>query len=632
MQTHLFLISLLILSLHATSLQRHGSLTVRKSDSTSTLDEGCIRVWAGYIGDNSYPSATLCQDTPDLATYQISKQISAVEVGPNTKVILYSNVNYQGTPFVLSQTDNFVKLQAFNDQAASLIIRNTVIKEGCAIIWAGYIDDYAYPSAYICQSVPDLRTLGIDKQISSVSLGANTMVVLWSNYNYQGNTFSITANDNFNKLQNFNDQTSSVQIKSTLATNTNTTLQEGCIRVWVGYIGDKNYNSAVICKDTPDLRPLGVDKGISAIEVSSSVKVILCSDYNYGGSKFLLTETDNFTKLQTFNDQTSSIFFRNKTIAKGCIVVWAGYIDDYNYPSAVLCQNTPDLRPYGIDKQISSIQLGSVTQATLYSGYTYTGTAFVMSQDDNFVRLQNFNDQTSSIGITVLQSPVVVPQVTLKGTIAYATTGGLIPDAELTSKGLKIIFQSSSGNYTAQVLTGSKYTVTMPSGTYIRTSSLSGFITAVENVNAQNSSNETNSGNTVLFAPIFEGWRFVLSWTQKYDLDSYMKTPNGLVYYKVKATSDQLSKLDIDSRNSTLPETAQSNIKTGQINFYVKAYSGGAISKSGAQVLLYHGSSQVKSWLVPANSDDPAMLWSVCQINADTLAVTDINQLTTITP
>ena len=638
MQTQLFLISLIIflpfLVVNATKLQRNQRNRIQ-SKVSDALSEGCVRAWAGYIGDTTWGTPpVLCQDVPSLDQYQLSNTISSVEVGPNTKVVLFSAANYGGASFVLNATDNFVKLQQFNDRAVSLRIRSINLKQGCIVVWGGYIDDYTNPSAQICQNTPDLRPLGIDKQISSIQVGPNTQATLWNNYNYNGQSFVMIQDDNFVKLQSFNDQTSSIAITSTSPTSsTSNALNEGCVRTWAGYINDTTWGTPpIFCQDIPSLDQYQLSNTISSVEVGPNTKVILFSAYNYGGSSFVLTATDNFVKLQQFNDITKSLRIRSINLKQGCIIVWGGYIDDYTNPSAQICQNTPDLRPLGIDKQISSIQLGPNTQATLWSDYNYKGTSFVMTQDDNFVKLQNFNDQTSSIAITSGAAPTV-QNVVLKGTVVYATTGGLIPDSVISSNHLSIVFNSSTGStYNAQIVSGSKYTVTLPANSYTRTSSLNGYITTVETVDGSTSSNETNSGNTVMFAPVFEGWRFVLSWTHKYDLDSYLKTPTGLVYYQNKASSDGLSKLDLDSRNSSNPETIQTNVKTGNISYYVKSYAGGAISQSGAQVLVYHGSTQVNTYRVPINSDDVAMIWSIFQINADTQTLSEINVLTKVQP
>lgn len=212
----------------------------------------------------------------------------------------------------------------------------------------------------------------------------------------------------------------------------------------------------------------------------------------------------------------------------------------------------------------------------------------------------------------------------VSGTIVDATDANPIANATVTIDGVGFETTDSNGQYSF---------TNVPAGTYT--------IRATRPNYSQNSRQITvTQGNPLIvnlaLSPDISGseeYRVVLTWGENpSDLDSHLWTPGGTyhIYYSSRGsdTTDPYAILDRDDTNSFGPETitiVQSY--PGIYKYSIFNFSRGGdnvLSESGAHVDLYDSSGLLNSWDVPGGS---GLWWNVFQLNAETGAVTDINQI-----
>ena len=228
------------------------------------------------------------------------------------------------------------------------------------------------------------------------------------------------------------------------------------------------------------------------------------------------------------------------TPPSGCIWLYR----DYNTKVEV-CSSNPDLRGISWDNYALAVRVGPNAAATLWDGYTYTGDKRVYSTA-GYYQFPDFFCATSSVQV------VNTATQTIRGYLKSALDNTVL-SATVLSNTISISFVDSSGKSYQATVTASTgiYSVQLPPGTYQRNASLTGYISSSTSITVTTSSDETNNANTILFAPVFQGWRAVFTWGAiDPDMDSYTKTPSGeIIYFRKKASSDMAVQLDIDSRN-----------------------------------------------------------------------------------
>jgi hypothetical protein len=132
-------------------------------------------------------------------------------------------------------------------------------------------------------------------------------------------------------------------------------------------------------------------------------------------------------------------------------------------------------------------------------------------------------------------------------------------------------------------------------------------------------------------------YRIVLTWNaEPRDLDSHLITPliSGYsyhIYYNNRGslTSLPYAHLDQDARYGYGPETVTiQKHYAGTYKYYVYQYAGtGTLSSSKAKVLVYRGSSLLKTYNVPTTGS--GYYWRVFNLNGGTGAITTINTIST---
>lgn len=228
--------------------------------------------------------------------------------------------------------------------------------------------------------------------------------------------------------------------------------------------------------------------------------------------------------------------------------------------------------------------------------------------------------------VTVTSSSTVY--YTKTGVTTNATTGRTISGATIyVRKG----YNNKSGSYYKKCTSSSsgRFSVKLPKGQYTLQIKKSGYITTCFNIYV--SGNDTSYSNHYSISKSMASgtYRVVLTWgSTPRDLDSHLSGPlsNGSrfhIYYVSKNAynnGNTVANLDIDDTTSYGPETVTikpSLTASGTYRYYVHDYtnkyytSSNALSKSGAKVVVYKGSTQIATYKVPAKS---GTLWHVFDI------------------
>jgi adhesin/invasin len=132
----------------------------------------------------------------------------------------------------------------------------------------------------------------------------------------------------------------------------------------------------------------------------------------------------------------------------------------------------------------------------------------------------------------------------------------------------------------------------------------------LRNQNANVRLGQVTQNNVALTAPVGEGiFRIVTSWTSQVDnavrdVDSYLSIPNSSGYINYQNMRGDGADLDRDDRDWIGPETMTiRSVQNGKYVFYVDNFSdrtnNRALGNSQIQVIVYKGSSEVRTYRVP---------------------------------
>lgn len=321
--------------------------------------------------------------------------------------------------------------------------------------------------------------------------------------------------------------------------------------------------------------------------------------------EFKLRAKDITSSLFTFEQD----YCLNSEPAEGCVWLFTNYNTKIE-----VCANNPDLRTVSFDKVALAVQVGPMTNVTLYDSYNYQGST-EFHGTAGYYQLWDFLCQTSSVG--VISNRII--NYNIRGYIKSALTNTAFTSDQITAGHVQVIFTSSAGkNFNATINpANSKYSISLPSGTYIRWAVMDGMVQAHTQITLGSADSlEKVNENTILFAPVFNGWRAVLSWKTAQDLDSYALTPKGeKIWYRKKASNDGSVTLDLDNRVGSGPETLTFNFtktSAGTYKYFVNSYSKKPLDKSQSTVVVYHGNGQVAE-ITP--SGNPKTYWYVFKID-----------------
>ena len=294
--------------------------------------------------------------------------------------------------------------------------------------------------------------------------------------------------------------------------------------------------------------------------------------------------------------------------AEGCVWLYETYVSKRE-----VCQNTPDLNTLSFDKKTVAVQVGPNTKVSIFSTTNYQGDTRSWTAS-GFYQITDFLCSTSSVQVVSTRAPV---KLTISGYVKNGLSGTVISSSDLTSQNIQISFVDATGTVfqaTVNSATGI-YSVQLPAGSYQRKALLTGYISISNSITIAAASDQTNNDNTILLAPVLNGWRAIVSWSVEFDLDSYVFIPNGeIVKYNNKTSKNQQVSLDLDNKKGSAgPETTTfklDNTLPGTYKYYINVFKNTInIAQSNAAVVLYHGSAQVAEVNVPKSTSATQPYW-----------------------
>jgi len=215
---------------------------------------------------------------------------------------------------------------------------------------------------------------------------------------------------------------------------------------------------------------------------------------------------------------------------------------------------------------------------------------------------------------------------TISGYVKDAATGTGIAGATvtLTGAGTGSTYTSADGYYAFTALSNGTYTVTATIDGYNSDTSSTTITDADRTVNLN-----------ILSLNVSSDYKVVLTWgASPTDLDSHLWVATSaftgcydLVYYGDMSEPPYAS-LDVDDISSYGPETITiSQLSyTGDHEYWVHNYSTTPnMTTSGATVKVYKGATLVKTYTIPANTEDSSHYWHVFDIGPG--GITTVNEL-----
>jgi len=207
----------------------------------------------------------------------------------------------------------------------------------------------------------------------------------------------------------------------------------------------------------------------------------------------------------------------------------------------------------------------------------------------------------------------------------------LIPNVDASSFKIDFASTNSSKSYSAKVYEGGIYEVKFPRGTYKRIGSLKGYSESSKEIPLTESSNETNSANTILLVPKIQGWTAVLTWNDVVqDLDIFSVSSGGeKVFYQKKLSDDAKVSLDVDNRKGWGPETLSFKaISDGKYTIYVNNYSNEKVlQEAKPRVVLFRDGQQVSELRPDASTNADLRFWKVYVLDAASNTFEVVNRL-----
>lgn len=283
---------------------------------------------------------------------------------------------------------------------------------------------------------------------------------------------------------------------------------------------------------------------------------------------------------------------------------------------------------------------------TLQSGETLQKTLNLLRDSQSGQQLYNLitsgNFQITAFyskhwGLPETQSNTVTfslnPGGSISGNVTDASTGNPLSGATVSAIQNSIVIATGTtdayGAYTIPEL---------PGGTYSFEVRASGFLhTTQENIIV--TSGIVTTVNFSLSPLLAVGQlRLVLTWGEfPYDLDSHLWLPVGNpyhIYFGSMGYSEDFpyAVLDVDDTWSFGPETITINqFYSGIYRYAIYNFSGdSAITTSQAQVQVFDSAGLIATFNIPIEGE--GLWWHVLDINGDTGAITEVNQIKTENP
>lgn len=247
---------------------------------------------------------------------------------------------------------------------------------GC--IWAYEHCNYGGTKQEYCK---DTNLNSFASAASSIKLGADTIVTLYSENDQKGAFRVIEADTACLVNVSFNDKAYSVKLSP----------KNGC--AW--YFKDCDYSGSTYryCSDQSSVG--GANDDFSSVKLGPQTITTLYKNSNYGGSTVRLISDIACLKTISFNDEASSLKIVNQRPNSGCIFAYSDC--DYSGTVKTYCSDQSSLPDF--NDVMSSIRVGANIELTLYDNTSFAGFSFTTLDDSVCLTSEYKNDSVSSLKI-----------------------------------------------------------------------------------------------------------------------------------------------------------------------------------------------------------------------------------------
>ncbi len=363
---------------------------------------GCVILFAKCKFKGSW--VQICESKEDLSQVNFSKKIASIKLGKGVAVSLFTGLKFEGKMKQLRLKKKCIKtlgkkmmslkiqpkgqkFEVFNDQ----VIAPTKPKRGCAFVFeeCGFKGRWAR----VCSSTEDLSKIEFAKKISSMKVGKETKVELYSEREYHGTGLKFMDQDiRCMREQKFDKQAESLKLfqekrKLHKVNIYNSKIPapkqpaNGCALLFESceYKGRWSH----VCRNLNSFKKFNFQ--VSSIKLGLNTKAILFTKDKYKGHR-LVIKTASFScikenspsslKLKKIKQKESFSTFPphiqyHKKVKKGCIQIFekCGYQGKW----AMICKRIDNLNRIAFNNQIKSIRLGRGSYVKLWSQGKFQG-------------------------------------------------------------------------------------------------------------------------------------------------------------------------------------------------------------------------------------------------------------------
>ena len=335
----------------------------------------------------------------DISSEGVSlNDVSSVQVTDGYVVELYPDLNFGGTPVVLTADTGELAALGIDDDAESVKVYEFIEPPVPAIVTLYQHTQYAGTSWELgAGEYPDITLEGIrDNDASSLEVEQGYIVELYSEKNFGGDMFTLDQSNPNLVTSGFNDKASSVKIyefvpapEPTLAT----LFQEDAFggTAWGLDIGEYG-----------DISSEGVSlNDVSSVQVTDGYVVELYPDLNFGGTPVVLTANTGELAALGIDDDAESVKVYDISQPPVATIVTLYQNTQYAGTSWELgAGEYPDITLEGIrDNDASSLEVEQGYIVELYSEKNFGGDMFTLDQSNPNLVTSGFNDKASSVKI-----------------------------------------------------------------------------------------------------------------------------------------------------------------------------------------------------------------------------------------
>lgn len=359
-------------------------------------------------------------DVPDLRFYNFDDAAASLWVVGDWRVTLYRDLNYTGINSSFGTADpNLSDDRIGANQVTSLRAEPVPTLPGFECDGAAGIylyQDPAYSGRCLkfTASAPDLAEYAFTDQASAVRVVGAYNAILYQLPDYNGSATVVPGDDpNLGNDAVGDNQVSSLEVRR--MEGPPGFVCDGGAGVYL--YTEENYLGTCrkIVVDRPDLRELDFDNAVASLWMVGGYDAILYSDPSYQGvaTAFSLSDPTLADDAVGVNQVTSIQVQRpDEPATLACDGGPGVYL--YADPNFVgtclrLIVDAPDLRQYGFDDRVSSVQARGDFKATLYSDPLFTGMATIVTDAvANLADSTVGDDQATSLRIRRGAAPLGV--------------------------------------------------------------------------------------------------------------------------------------------------------------------------------------------------------------------------------